>query len=120
MLPVPLGSYIHGTIEYLLQFRFNTFKCAFFSQIRWLVLWNRCYGRIGEDFEQWIKEFERCARAHHWGDERCAEILPSLLRDRAANIWEEMPEIVQRDFEKTKELSTEYFFPRDIHVYNVF
>ena len=27
---------------------------------------NRFYGRIGEDFEQWIKEFERCARASHW------------------------------------------------------
>ena len=74
---------------------------------------NRFYGRIGEDFEQWLREFERCARANHWSKDRCCEILPSLLRDRAADVWEEMPDTVQFDYDKTKEVLTEHFLPKE-------
>ena len=74
---------------------------------------NRFYGRIGEDFEQWLREFERCARANHWSKDRCSEILPSLLRDRAADVWEEMPDAVQFDYDKTKEVLTEHFLPKE-------
>ena len=74
---------------------------------------NRFYGKIGEDFEQWLREFERCARANHWSKDRCCEILPSLLRDRAADVWEEMPSAVQFDYDKTTEVLTEHFLPKE-------
>ena len=74
---------------------------------------NRFYGRIGEDFEQWMRELERCARANHWSKDRCCEILPSLLRDRAADVWEEMPDTVQFDYDKTKEVLTEHLLPKE-------
>ena len=74
---------------------------------------DRFYGRIGEDFEQLLRELERCARASHWSIHSCAEIMPSLLRDRAAAFWEEMSDAVQADYYKTKDVLTERFLPKE-------
>ena len=63
---------------------------------------NRFYGRVGEDFEKWVKEFERCARANHWTEERLVEILSSILRDRAADVWEDLSEETKYDYKQLK------------------
>eukprot|EP00112_Aurelia_sp_Birch-Aquarium-sp1_P024200 Seg753.4 transcript_id=Seg753.4/GoldUCD/mRNA.D3Y31 product="hypothetical protein" protein_id=Seg753.4/GoldUCD/D3Y31 len=74
---------------------------------------NRFYGKMGDDFEKWLREFERCARANHWSNERLVEILPSLLRDRASDIWEELPNSAKEDYEQLTSALSQQFMPQE-------
>ena len=72
---------------------------------------SKFYGDGKEDVEKWIRSFERISTANQWNEERMAEVLPALLRDRAADFWEELPVDTQKSYHHTKEALPEYFLP---------
>ena len=46
---------------------------------------SKFYGDGREDVDKWVRSFERVAKANQWKEERMAEVLPAVLRDRAAD-----------------------------------
>ena len=60
-----------------------------------------------------VAQCERCARANHWTNECLVEILPSLLRDRAADIWEELPDVAKENCQQLKIELSQQFMPRE-------
>ena len=47
-----------------------------------------------------------------------ADVLPALLRDRAADFWEELPADTQKSYHHTKEALLEHFLPPEArHMY---
>ena len=44
-------------------------------------------------------------------EDRMAEVLPALMRDRAADFWEELPEDTQKSYNFTKAALLEHFLP---------
>ncbi|CAF0976542.1 unnamed protein product [Didymodactylos carnosus] len=50
-------------------------------------------GRNDEDFEEWLKCFNRCSVAHQWTVDRKTEIIPALLAGQAADIYDDMRQL---------------------------
>lgn len=55
-------------------------------------------GTIGENFEDWIKHFERLAQANRWEDDRKRDVLPFYLRGGAETIYDEIPQDNRRTY----------------------
>ena len=72
---------------------------------------SKFYGDGREDVDKWLRSFERVAKANQWKEERMAEILPAVLRDRAADFWEDLTEDQQKSYEETKKALKEHFLP---------
>ena len=47
---------------------------------------SKFYGDGKEDVDKWLRSFERVAKANQWKEDRMAEILPAVLRDRATDL----------------------------------
>ena len=75
---------------------------------------SKFYGEVGEDFESWIKTFERISRANRWRDDRKAEMLPAFLRGRAADFFEDLDSSVQDDFDYVVRRLKERFCPKEL------
>ena len=57
----------------------------------------------GGDVCEWLTQFEICARANTWTDERKALMLPTLLEVEALAVWLELNEAKQGDYKVVKE-----------------
>ena len=57
------------------------------------------FGEPGEDVEKWLKSFDR--------------ICPALLRDRAAEFYDELPDSQQSDWEELKNALIDHFLPKE-------
>ena len=75
---------------------------------------SKFYGEVGEDFESWIKTFDRISKANRWKDERKAEMLPAYLRGRAADYFEDLDSSIQGDFDGTVRKLKERFCPKEL------
>ena len=69
---------------------------------------SKFYGYGREDVDKWLRYFERVAKANQWKEERIAEVLPAVLRDRAADFWEDLTE----DQQKNRGLKRTFLAPR--------
>ncbi|CAC5413297.1 unnamed protein product [Mytilus coruscus] len=58
---------------------------------------SKFFGKVGEDFESWIKIFDRISRANRWSDGRKGKMLPAYLRGRAADYFEDLDIEIQND-----------------------
>lgn len=74
---------------------------------------SKFYGDVGEDFENWIKTFERIGRANRWGPDRKVELLPAYLRGRAADFYEDLDQDTQEDFDRLVDRMKERFCPKE-------
>lgn len=75
---------------------------------------SKFYGDVGEDFENWIKTFERIGRANRWGPDRKVELLPAYLRGRAADFYEDLDQDIQEDFDRLVDRMKERFCPKEL------
>ncbi len=55
-------------------------------------------GQPGEDFQTWLKKFNRWGLCCHYSDLRKCEILPVLLEGRAENIYDAVPKEVRGNY----------------------
>ena len=56
----------------------------------------------GKDVDRWLRPFKRVAKANQWKEDCMAEVLPAVLRDRAADFWEELTADQQKPIQKQK------------------
>lgn len=56
------------------------------------------FGNLDEDFDSWIKNFDRIAKANGWSKEKKTITIPAFLRDRAAEHYESLEEEVKDDY----------------------
>ena len=47
-------------------------------------------GNSGEDFEKWVKSFERVAKANDWPNDRLVNIMPAYISGRAGDLLDEV------------------------------
>ena len=47
-------------------------------------------GNSGEDFEKWVKSFERVAKANDWPNGRLVNIMPAYISGRAGDLLDEV------------------------------
>ncbi|CAC5405927.1 unnamed protein product [Mytilus coruscus] len=59
---------------------------------------SKFFGKVWEDFESWIKIFDRISRANRWSDGRKGKMLPVYLRGIAADYFEDLDIEIQNDF----------------------
>ena len=74
---------------------------------------SKFYGDEKEDVEKWLRSFERISTANRWNEDRMGEVLPALMRDRAADFWEELPKDTQKSYNLTKAALLEHFLPTE-------
>ena len=60
----------------------------------------KLFGEPGEDVEKWLTSFERISKANGWSQKRQIESLPAFLRDRAAELYDELSDSQQSDWEE--------------------
>ena len=75
---------------------------------------SRFYGDGKEDVEKWLRSFERISKANRWKEDRMAKVLTALMRDRAADFWEELPEGTQKSYNLTKATLLEHYLPPEV------
>ncbi len=83
------------------------------DQPKTVVQPSKFFGEPGEDIEKWLKSFERVAKANNWTEKRQVDILPAFLRDRAAEIFDELPDGSKNNLDELKEVLTEHFMPKE-------
>ncbi|XP_070570959.1 uncharacterized protein [Ptychodera flava] len=86
---------------------------AGYTEARTVVTPSRFYGRLGDDVETFLKEFDRAARANRWTDERKAEILPAYLREFAADFWNDLNDHTKYDYDQVTAALRENFLPKE-------
>ena len=59
-------------------------------------------GLPGENFSDWIKEFDLVARAEKWEEEVRALKLPTRLKDEALDIYETLTPEIQADYDQLR------------------
>ncbi|VDI47414.1 Hypothetical predicted protein [Mytilus galloprovincialis] len=75
---------------------------------------SKFFGDVGEDFESWIKIFDRISRANRWSDGRKGEMLPAYLRGRAADYFEDLDSEIQNDFDTAVQKLKQRFCPKEL------
>ncbi|CAG2253641.1 unnamed protein product [Mytilus edulis] len=75
---------------------------------------SKFFGDVGEDFESWIKIFDRISRANRWSDGRKGEMLPAYLRGRAADYFEDLDSEIQNDFDTAVQKLKQIFCPKEL------
>lgn len=73
---------------------------------------SKFYGNACDEFENWIKTFERIGRANRWGPDRKVELLLAYLRDCAADFYEDLDQAIQEDFDTLIDRMKEIFCPK--------
>lgn len=68
-------------------------------------------GAPGDDFNDWIKRFNRWALCCHHNKLRKCEILPVLLEGRAAHVYDAVPAIIRANFDALTDLLSERLQP---------
>lgn len=59
-------------------------------EIKLNVIFFKFYGDVGEDFENWIKIFERIGWVNRWGLDRKVELLFVYLRGCVVDFYEDL------------------------------
>lgn len=72
------------------------------------------FGNLDEDFDSWIKNFDRIAKANGWSKEKKTITIPAFLRDRAAEHYESLEEEVKDDYNLLCESLRERFIPKEL------
>ena len=62
---------------------------------------SKFYSDGKKDVEKWLRSFERVAEASQWKEECMVEVLPAVLRDRAADFWKELTADQQKSYHET-------------------
>lgn len=72
------------------------------------------FGNLDEDFDAWIKNFDRIAKANGWSKEKRCITIPAFLRDRAAEHYESLEEDAKDDYDILCESLRERFIPKEL------
>ena len=72
------------------------------------------FGNLDEDFDSWIKNFDRIAKANGWSKEKKTITIPTFLRDRAAEHYESLEEDAKDDYNLLCESLRERFIPKEL------
>ena len=83
------------------------------DQPKTVVQPSKFFGEPGEDIKKWLKSFERVSKANNWTEKRQCDILPAILRDKAAEFYDELPDRSQKNLDELKELLAEHFMPKE-------
>ena len=72
------------------------------------------FGKLEEDIDAWIKNFDRIARANFWTDERKCVTIPAFLRDQAADLYESLDDDIKDDYRSVCDALRERFIPKEL------
>lgn len=72
------------------------------------------YGKLDEDVDSWIKDFDRIARANFWSDGRKCVTIPAFLRDQAADYYESLDDDLKDDYRSVCDSLRERFIPKEL------
>lgn len=67
-----------------------------------------------QDVDDWFKTYERLADANYWSLDKKGRKLSSFLRDKALEIWEEIPTKYRFDYQIVKEVLIKKLTPESV------